>query len=125
MWYKIVEILYTVNPLYNDIRYNSKIHYNVSVVHTKISRSCIFSLIFPFYSSGKHTFCVFVESPRRGDSNKYTKRIIYKKKCSKASVTDALDGSYQVSLQQQIQFYSKIFGNKHCRYNEGPLYMYF
>ena len=30
---------------------------------------------------------------------------------------------YQVSLQQQIQFYSKLFGNKHCRYNEGPLYI--
>ena len=42
--------------------------------------------------------------------------------CSKVSVTDALDGSYQVSLQQQIRFYSKIFGNKHRRYNEGPLY---
>ena len=38
---------YTVNPLYNDIRYNSKIRYNVNSVHTKISRSCIFSLIFP------------------------------------------------------------------------------
>ena len=40
-------------------------------------------------------FCVFVRiaSPRRGDSNKYTKRMIYKKKCSKVSVTDALDGS--------------------------------
>ena len=46
-----------------------------------------------------------------------------KKKCSKVSVIDALDGSYQVSLQQQIRYYSKIFGNKHCRYNEGPLYM--
>ena len=32
-------------------------------------------------------------------------------------------GPYQVSLKQQIRFYSKIFGNKHCRYNEGPLYM--
>ena len=63
-----------------------------------------------------------LESPRRGDSNKCTKRIIYKKKCSKVSVTDALDGSYHVSLQQQIRFYSKIFGNKHRRYNEGPLY---
>ena len=64
-----------------------------------------------------------LESPRRGDSNKYTKRIIYIRKCSKVSITDALDGSYQVSLQQQIRFYSKIFGNKHCRYNEGPLYL--
>ena len=58
-----------------------------------------------------------LESPR------YTKGILYeKKKYSKESVTDALDGSYQVSSQQQIRFYSKIFGNKHCRYNEGPLY---
>ena len=64
-----------------------------------------------------------LESPRRGDSNKYTKCIIYKLKCSNVSVTDALDGSYQVSLQQQIRFYSKIFGNKHRRYNEGPLYI--
>ena len=63
-----------------------------------------------------------LESPRRGNSNKNTKRIIYKNKCSKVSITDALDGSYQVSLQQQIGFYSNIFGNKHCRYNEGPLY---
>ena len=81
-------------------------------------------MIFPFYSSVKHTLCVFVRiaEARRGDSNKYTKRIIYKKKCSKVSVTGALDGSFPVSLQQQILFYSKIFGNKHCRYNEGPLY---
>ena len=51
-----------------------------------------------------------LESPRRGDSNKYTEHMIYKRKCSKISVTDALDGSYHVSLQQQIRFYSKIFG---------------
>ena len=63
-----------------------------------------------------------LESPGRGDSNKYIKLIIYKKKCSKVSGTDAFNGSYQVSLQQQIRFYSKIFGNKHRRYNEGPLY---
>ena len=27
-----------------------------------------------------------------------------------------------MSLKQQIRFNSKIIGNKHCRYNEGPLY---
>ena len=47
-------------------------------------------------------FCVFVRiaspSPRRGDSNKYTKRMIYKKKYLKVSVTYALDGYYQESL---------------------------
>ena len=39
-------------------------------------------------------FVYLLESPRRGDSNKYTKRMIcIKKNCSKVSVTDALDGS--------------------------------
>ena len=43
-------------------------------------------------------FVYLLESPCRGDSNKYTKRMILKKKCSKVSATDALGGSYQVSL---------------------------
>ena len=30
-------------------------------------------------------------------------------------------GPYQVSLEQQIRFYSKTFDNKRCRYNEGIL----
>ena len=60
----------TVNPLYNDIRYNSKIRYNVNSVCTKISGSCIFSFIFPCYSSEKNIrFVYLLESPRRGDSN--------------------------------------------------------
>ena len=39
-----------------------------------------------------------LESPRRGDSNKYKKRMIYnsKKNCSKVFLIDTLDGSYQV-----------------------------
>ena len=63
---------YLVDPLNNDIRYNSKIRYNVNLVCIKISGWYIFSLIFPCYSSGKPTFCVYVRiaSPRRGDSNK-------------------------------------------------------
>ena len=88
----------TVNPLYNDIRYNSKIRYNFSLVCTKISGSCIFSLIFPFYSSGTHAFYVFVRNASSRRFYQYTKRMIYNKKCSKVSVTDVLDGSYQVSL---------------------------
>ena len=43
-------------------------------------------------------FVYLLESPCRGDSNKYTKHMIFLKKCSKVSATDALDGSYQVSL---------------------------
>ena len=46
----------TVNPLYNDTHYNSKIRYNVNSVCTKISGSCIFSLTDPCFSLGKHTF---------------------------------------------------------------------
>ena len=37
----------TVNPLYNDIRYNSKIRYDVNLVCTKISRMCIFFIDSP------------------------------------------------------------------------------
>ena len=39
-------------------------------------------------------FVILLELPR--DSNKYTKHIS-KNKCSNVSVTDALDGSYQIS----------------------------
>ena len=37
-------------------------------------------------------FVYLLESPRRGDYNKYTKRMIHKK-LLKISVIDALDGS--------------------------------
>ena len=53
-------LITTVNLLCNNICYNSKILYNVNLVCTKISRLCKFSLTFPFNSSEKHTFCVFV-----------------------------------------------------------------
>ena len=57
----------TGNPLYNDIRYNSKIRYNVNSICTNISVSCSFSLNVPCYSLGKHTFWIFVRiaSPSR------------------------------------------------------------
>ena len=38
-----------------------------------------FSLIFPCYSSGNIRFVYWLELPRQGDSNKYTKRMIHKK----------------------------------------------
>ena len=38
-------------------------------------------------------FVFLLESPRRGDSNKYTKRMIYKKNYSKVYVIHTLDGS--------------------------------
>ena len=79
-------VVYIVSPLYNDIRYNSKIRYNVDSVNSNISGSCI--LLF----CRKTPFWIFVRSPHRGDSNKYSKGMI-SKKCSKESVIHALDGS--------------------------------
>ena len=84
----------TVNPLYNDICYNSKIHYNDNLVCTKISRLCIFSLTVPCYSVGKHTFFGICKNPlTQGNSNKYTKSMIHNKTVLKVSVIHALDGS--------------------------------
>ena len=71
----------TVSPLYNSIRYKSKLRYNVSSVCTKISGSCNFSLVFQCYSLGKHTFVYLLESY---DSLKNS---------SKVSIIHALDGS--------------------------------
>ena len=65
--------LMTVNPLYNDIRYNSKTCYNVNLVCTKISGSCIFHWYSHFILQENIRFLFFLESPRRGDSNKYKK----------------------------------------------------
>ena len=64
----------TVHPLYNDISYNNKIGYNINLVCTKTSGSCIF---FHWYAHvillENICFVYLLESPRWGDSNKYTK----------------------------------------------------
>ena len=65
----------TVNPLYNDIHYNSKICYNVNSVCTKNSGLCIFSSTVPWYSLRKHMFWICFG----GNSIKYTKCMICKK----------------------------------------------
>ena len=45
-----------------------------------------------------------------------------KKNCSKVSVVHGLDGSISSSFITANSIFGKIFGNKQCRYNEGPLY---
>ena len=62
--YKASCLYIYIEPPDKNIRYNSKIRYNVSLVCTKISGPCI-SLIFTFYSSGKLTFYVFVRIASR------------------------------------------------------------
>ena len=53
----------TVSPLYNNIRYNSKIRYNINLVCIKISGSCIFSLISHFILQENIHFVHLLESP--------------------------------------------------------------
>ena len=73
----------TVKPLYYGIRYYSKIRYNVNSIYTKSAARVFFSLTVPSYSLGNIRFGYLLESPRRGDSNKYTKRMIYKRTVQK------------------------------------------
>ena len=69
-----------VNPLHNNILYNSKIRYNVNLIYTKICGSCCFSLTVPCYFLGNIGFGYLLEAPPLGDSNKYTKCMMYKNK---------------------------------------------
>ena len=52
----------------------------------------------PCYSLGKHTFGYLLESPRRGDANKYSKRMIYKKNAQKYPLSMLWTGPFHVSL---------------------------
>ena len=95
-----------VNPFYNNIRYNSKLCYNVNLVCTKINGSCFFFIDIPILFFRKICFVYLLESPPRGSSN--TKRIIYKKKkCSKVSLTDALDGPIKFLYNSKFDFTAK------------------
>ena len=79
-----------MNPLYNNILYNSKIRYNVYLVCTKISGSCIFSF--------------------RGDSNKYIKLMIYEKKNFKSVRCSCF--RRVLHCKNIRRFYGKITGNQ-------------
>ena len=115
-----------VNPLHNNILYNSKIRYNVNLIYTKICGSCCFSLTVPCYFLGNIGFGYLLEAPPLGDSNKYTKCMMYKNKkknYSKVSVIYALDGSISSFFySSKFDFAANSLVKKHCRYNEGPLY---
>ena len=75
--YIYIFFFFTVDPLYN-IRYSSKIRYNVNLVCTKISRWYIFHWYSHVFLQENLRFVYMLESPRRGDSNKYIKRVIKK-----------------------------------------------
>ena len=52
-WNKIFYNVFTVNPLYKDIRYNSKIHYNVNLVCTETADRVFFFIDSPMLFFGK------------------------------------------------------------------------
>ena len=70
-------IQYTVNPLYKDICYNS-----TSVWSAQKSADLYFFVDSPMLFFGWENILrgYLLESPRRGDSNKYPQRMIYTKK---------------------------------------------
>ena len=69
----------TVNPLYNDIRYYSKIRLT-SVRSAQKSADHVFLHWYSHVILQENIrFVYLLESPWRGDSNKYTKRMIHKK----------------------------------------------
>ena len=87
-----------MNPLYNGIRYNSEIRYNVNQICTKISGTCIFSLTVLCYVWENIRFGYLLESPHLSDSNKYTKTYdLYKKRTvQKYPLFMLYTGPYQV-----------------------------
>ena len=61
---------------------------------------------------------------RRRKSNTYVSLLLCRRdnNCSKVSVIHAIDGSILSFFIIAIRFYSKSFGNKHCRYiKSNPL----
>ena len=94
-----------MNPIYNDIRDNNKFVITSiwsaqksvgRVFFHCYSKEYICSVICYskeyIYFRKTYVLCI-LESPRRGDSNKYTKRMIHKKDCSTVSVIHASDGT--------------------------------
>ena len=75
-------------------------------------------------SSSNICFGYLLESPHWGDSNKYSKHVLYEEiniKQGRSFLHIIL--SINDSLQQLIHFNGDIFWNKCCRCNEGSLYV--
>ena len=74
-----------------------------------------------FYTSTNICFRYLLESPHRGDSNKYPKHMFYEEITIQHDICCISDLLIKDSLQQQIHFNGNIFGNKCCCCNEGSL----
>ena len=82
-----------------------------------------FSLTALCYSFENIRFGYLLESPRRGDSNKYTKRMIYKELFKNIRYSCFRLVHIQFLYNSKFDFTAKSLVIKHCRYNEGPLYI--
>ena len=63
------------------------------------------------------SFGYLLESPQRGDSNKYSKHIFCEEIRTKQYLSYISFCLIKDSLQQQIHYNGNIFGNKFCRCN--------
>ena len=72
-------------------------------------------------SSSKTCFGHLLESPQRGDSNKYPKHMFYEEIIRIKQDFLPLILSIIDSLQQQIHYNGNVFGNKCCRCKEDSL----
>ena len=74
-------------------------------------------------SSSNICFGYLLESPQRGDSNKYPKHMFYEEIRIKQGLFLHIIMSIKDSLEQQIHYNDNIFGTKCCCCNEGSLYI--
>ena len=97
----------TVGPLYNELRYNSKIHYNVNLVCTKTRISCVFFIDIPMLFFRKtYVVCIFNEAIL---TNAQKVRFIIEN-CSNVSIVDVVWGQIRENVLKNE--YAKHVGYK-------------
>ena len=75
-------------------------------------------------SSSNICFGYLLESPQRGDSNKYPKHMFDEEIRIKQSLSYISFYPLRILLLQQIHYNGNISGNKCCHCNEGSLYLF-
>ena len=70
-------LTYVVNPLYTDIRYDDKTRYNDSLNETELAEDELLEILkIIVFNTPRSIWCRYLlESPRRGDSNKYPQHM--------------------------------------------------
>ena len=77
------------------------------------------------FNTPRNRCCGYLlETPRRGDSYKSPQHMFLGVNKEKKPFIINHTGTFWDSLQRQIRFNGKILGDKCCRYNESPLYLF-